>query len=62
MPVPPDPAMPGLLDLLTVRALSRPVEDEAAAQDGDDVDPGPRRSGAARTMSGSSRLWVEVEA
>jgi hypothetical protein len=54
---PPDPATPGLLDLLTVAALGSPrtVDDDAGA--------GARPAGRApRTDSGSRRLWVEVEA
>jgi hypothetical protein len=68
IPVPPDPAMPGLLDLLTVRALGHPDAEEVAARDRGEAEAeadsgaGRRRSGAARTVSGSNRLWVEVEA
>jgi hypothetical protein len=55
-PLPADPAIPGLLDLLTVQALGH----------GESVDsPGDaslRSSGdARRSPSGSHRLWVEVE-
>ena len=60
-PVPPDPATPGLLDLLTVSALGEPSLGEPA--------PGDRvtaaRSGAgmrSEPASGTRRLWVEVEA
>jgi hypothetical protein len=54
---PPDPATPGLLDLLTVAALgsSRTVDDDAGTGP-----PLARR--APQTDSGSRRLWVEVEA
>jgi hypothetical protein len=63
--------MPGLLDLLTVRALAHPSDDEAAPDGPDGPDrpdapekagTGGRRPGAPRTASGNHRLWVEVEA
>lgn len=60
VPVPPDPAMPGLLDLLTVRALGEPV-DTGAAAGALGADPRLRRAVAPGTGSGSQRLWVEVE-
>ena len=60
VPIPPDPAMPGLLDLLTVRALGSSVED--AASDDPQADPERRGPVSPRTASGSQRLWVEVKA
>ena len=58
VPVPPDPAMPGLLDLLTVRALGEPLDGAGGAPEpaGDSV----RRQPAAN-RTGAGRLWVEVE-
>jgi hypothetical protein len=55
VPLPPDPATPGLLDLLTVRPPGEP----AAATDGHPASSPPvARAAASR---GSRRLWVEVE-
>ena len=61
VPLAPDPEMPGLLDLLTVRALATPggADDEAPGEAIDE--PERRRTAARRAASGSSRLWVEVE-
>lgn len=59
IPVPPDPAMPGLLDLLTVRAAAEPYDGSPDAF-GPAADSGPRRPAPNRT--GTGRLWVEVEA
>lgn len=58
IPAPPDPAMPGLLDLLTVRALGEPLAGGADAPEaaGDSIQ---RRPAASR--AGTGRLWVEVE-
>jgi hypothetical protein len=71
VPVPPDPATPGLLDLLTVAALREPAlldrdgASPAVADDADDAAeerPAARHRGApSATPSGSRRLWVEVE-
>lgn len=57
MAAPPDPATPGLLDLLTVAALGEP-------RSGGEVAAGaaPPRHAPAATATGSRRLWVEVEA
>jgi hypothetical protein len=54
---PPDPATPGLLDLLTVEALGSPrtVDDDAGAG-------GQPAGRAPRVESANHRLWVEVEA
>ena len=59
IPVPPDPAMPGLLDLLTVRAVGEPLEGGADAPEsaGDSSLRRPAPNG-----TGVGRLWVEVEA
>ena len=58
IPVPPDPAMPGLLDLLTVRAEGEALEGGADA-------PDPARDASlgrpAPYRTGVGRLWVEVE-
>ena len=58
VPFPPDPAMPGLLDLLTVRALGEPLDDGVdagqPARESSRQRPAPNRTGAGR-------LWVEVE-
>jgi hypothetical protein len=56
---PPDPATPGLLDLLSVHALG-----EAPDGDGGEEGAAPAARPAFRTAgpSGSRRLWVEVEA
>lgn len=58
VPIPPDPAMPGLLDLLTVRALGDPLDDRGdigqPAGESSRRRPAPNRTGAGR-------LWVEVE-
>jgi hypothetical protein len=54
---PPDPATPGLLDLLTVAALG--------SQQLGDADEPPRAAAprvAVNSASGRRRLWVEVEA
>jgi hypothetical protein len=60
MPVPPDPSIPGLLDLLTVRALGDPMPTS---------DPTPAPEAEARRERPTPRLrsispnrdWVEVE-
>ena len=56
--MPPDPAMPGLLDLLTVQAVGEPLEGGADA-------PEPARDSIQRRPApdriGVGRLWVEVE-
>jgi hypothetical protein len=59
---PPDPATPGLLDLLTVGALgSAPLgEPEAPNAPPAATGAGPRFAVNAAS-SGSGRLWVEVE-
>ena len=60
MPIPPDPSTPGLLDLLTVRALGDPMPTS-------DPEPAPdadleRRRPVPRLRSISpNRDWVEVE-
>jgi hypothetical protein len=67
VPVAPEPELPGLLDLLTVRTLRDPGQ--APERDGHDApaaeapgSPGTRRPPVpAATPSGSRRLWVEVE-
>jgi hypothetical protein len=56
-PVPPEPSVPGLLDLLTEDTMSGPAAPE----------PFVPRSAAARTRprampAGPSRDWVEIEA
>jgi hypothetical protein len=68
VPVPPDPATPGLLDLLTVAALGEPAlldrdgASPAVADDAAEERPAARHLGApSATPSGSRRLWVEVE-
>ena len=55
--MPPDPATPGLLDLLTVTALREP-------EDADPVSPTSRAPAGSRSQpaGGTRRLWVEVEA
>jgi hypothetical protein len=55
--MPPDPVTPGLLDLLTVRALG-----ELPDVDGAEPTAAPSRRTAPASASGSHRLWVEVEA
>ena len=60
IPVPPEPAIPGLLDLLTVRALGEADPADAAA-----IDP-PRsalrgHSPVPRLRTGIAREWVDVE-
>ena len=55
---PPDPATPGLLDLLTVAALGSPYPADA---DGGDGAPKALRFPVS-AGGGSRRLWVEVEA
>jgi hypothetical protein len=55
--LPPDPVTPGLLDLLTVRALG-----ELPGVDGTESASAPSRRAAPASASGSHRLWVEVEA
>ena len=71
MPVPPDPSIPGLLDLLTVGALGEPAaeptgagawvagDERDAGRDERDVRerPAPHR---LRSLS-PNRGWVEVE-
>jgi hypothetical protein len=64
VPLPPDPVMPGLLDLLSVGAGGEPP---AAAHEPDDGDVGEdraltRRESTPRTERGGRRLWIEVEA
>jgi hypothetical protein len=59
LPAAPDPATPGLLDLLTVAALRPDDPADADAQRGDG--PSAPRADAARDHR-SRRLWVEVEA
>lgn len=59
--MPPDPKMPGLLDLLTVRALGEPLAGGAVDAGGSGGDLRHRRSAAPQTVAGSQRLWVEVE-
>jgi hypothetical protein len=69
VPVPPDPAAPGLLDLLTVAALGEPaLLDRDGPSPDDAADAAAEERPAARhlgtpsaTPSGSRRLWVEVE-
>ena len=68
MPVPPDPSIPGLLDLLTVRALGEPPPDEAAEADHghprreERPELERRRAPVPRLRSMSpNRGWVEVE-
>jgi hypothetical protein len=58
VPPPPDPVTPGLLDLLTVRAL-RDVDPDAspASQPGSTA---RRESPVPRLRSASTRDWVEV--
>jgi hypothetical protein len=58
MPVPPDPEMPGLLDLLTVGVLGsvRPP-----AVDAPIVVGGAGSEGRTPRDPRSRRLWVEVE-
>jgi hypothetical protein len=58
-PVPPDPAIPGLLDLLTVRALGE--ADPDAAPLGQRSSAARRASPVPRLRSGSTLDWVEVE-
>ena len=59
-PIPPDPATPGLLDLLTVSAIGEPEPADAVTASAH------RPKAAARLGSqpagGTHRLWVEVEA
>jgi hypothetical protein len=55
MPPPPDPATPGLLDLLTVQPLAGAQMSTA----GNGAVAGPA-TGARREPSGH-RMWVEVE-
>ncbi|HUQ77931.1 MAG TPA: hypothetical protein VM427_03525 [Patescibacteria group bacterium] len=58
IPLAPEPAMPGLLDLLTVGALGEPLD--GGAESLESAGPvGLRRPAAERT--GTGRLWVEVE-
>ena len=68
MPVPPDPATPGLLDLLTVAALGEQamLDPESPSPTFPDEEaeerPAARRPAlTSSTPSGSRRLWVEVE-
>ena len=68
VPVPPDPATPGLLDLLTVAALGEPTAldrdgpSPAFAEVEAEERPAARRPAmTSGTPSGSRRLWVEVE-
>ena len=60
IPVPPEPAIPGLLDLLTVRALGEVDPADAAS-----LDPPRsavrRESPVPRLRTASPRDWVEVE-
>lgn len=61
VPFPPDPAIPGLLDLLTVGALGEADPEDATALDR----PRPavrRESPVPRLRTVSTRDWVEVEA
>jgi hypothetical protein len=60
IPIPPDPAIPGLLDLLTIRALGN--ADPAGATSLDQPRPPVRReSPVPRLRTGSTRDWVEIE-
>jgi hypothetical protein len=56
VPAPLDPAIPGLLDLLTVAALAHPPADDRELAG---ADRRPQRPADDRP---SRRLWVEVEA
>ena len=58
MPLTPDPITPGLLDLLSVAALGS--QHQTDDPDGPASAAPPRF--AAKSPSGSHRLWVEVEA
>jgi hypothetical protein len=60
--VAPDPAMPGLLDLLTVRPLAGASADEDLTPVPSEAAAATRRTSTPKTASGSHRLWVEVEA
>lgn len=60
LPVPPDPAIPGLLDLLTIRALGDPDPDATSAERGPAV--ARREAAVPRLRAVSTRDWVEVEA
>jgi hypothetical protein len=67
LPVPPDPMIPGLLDLLTVRALREPLEvpgdpSVGAVAEGDTgpIDWRERPTPRLRSLS-PNRDWVEVE-
>ncbi len=58
VPIPPDPAMPGLLDLMTVRALGDPLDNRVDI--GQPAGESSRRRPASN-RTGAGRLWVEVE-
>ena len=64
VPVAPDPAIPGLLDLLTVRALGEPAAAAAAATSEPGAVTEQRRERPAPRLRSLSptRDWVEVEA
>ena len=61
MPLAPEPAMPGLLDLLTIDAR-RPSSADSTTDgpSGAAATPGEARSGPTGSGRAARRLWVEV--